>query len=157
MCIVIDANTLAPVFNENCQTHPNFKPVRDWITEGEGCLVYGGTKYKEELKRSWRYLRLVRQLKDANRAREIDEAEVDKKQVEICDLTCGTDCDDQHIISLLCVSGCMLLCSEDARAIPFLRDNRFFPTRRQRPRIYRSKRNANLLCRNFIVKLRHVV
>lgn len=157
MCIVVDINTLAPVFNEQCQDHAAFAPVRMWILYGKGCLVYGGTKFKNELVRALRYLKLIRKLKDAHKACEIDATVVDAKETVVIEQTEGTDCDDQHIIALLSVSGCMLFCSADGRAVPYLHDRRFFPNRRQRPRVYRSARNADLLSDKFLVVLRHVV
>ncbi len=47
MCIIIDANALPSVLKRE----PELCPVFNWINEGKGKIVYGGTKYKEELKK----------------------------------------------------------------------------------------------------------
>ncbi len=52
MCIIIDVNALNEVFNTDSVNHLEFKPVRDWIIEGKGKVLYGGTKYRDELMRT---------------------------------------------------------------------------------------------------------
>jgi hypothetical protein len=49
MCIIIDADTLGLVFNPETKEHKKFKPVLEWINNGKGKIVYGGTKYEKEL------------------------------------------------------------------------------------------------------------
>ena len=157
MCIVVDTNSLSCVFNENDKNHLNFVPVRSWVIDGSGHLVFGGTKYKAELEKMPRYLRLVRLLKDQRKAYEISESLIDQREREIMAMTGGTACDDQHIIAIFAVSRCRLFCSRDGRADRFIKDPRFYPRGQQRPRIYRSLRNRHLLCDRFIVSLLHVV
>jgi hypothetical protein len=135
--------------------HPDFAPVRHWILEGKGFLVYGGSKYMHELTRMTRYLKLVRLLKDARRAYEIDAAEVDRRQKEIVTLTGNTVCNDQHVIAILSVSGCVLLCSGDAESDKFVK-NPLFYRRGRKPKIYRSRRHERLLCDRSLVGLYHV-
>ena len=43
-------------------------PVKEWIEEGSGFLVYGGSKFKQELLQSHRRARLVRLMRDGGRA-----------------------------------------------------------------------------------------
>jgi hypothetical protein len=156
MCIVIDINTLALVFKPGSTSDAEFAPVQTWIRNGKGALVYGGSKYKRELKRAFRYLKLVRQLKDIHKAYEINETEVNRREAEIIEMTQNENCNDQHIIAILSVSRCLLCCSSDSRAYNFIKDGRFYP-KGMRPRIYKSSRNMDLLCDKFIVQLRHVV
>lgn len=59
MCIVIDINTMAAVFNVNSEKHDEFKHVRAWIEKGHGVIVYGGSKFIKELTRASRYLSLI--------------------------------------------------------------------------------------------------
>ncbi len=65
MCIIIDTNTLASVFNQASLNHSNFKPVLDWIYSGNGKIVYGGTRYESEIKN---YLGIFNELNKMNRA-----------------------------------------------------------------------------------------
>ncbi len=145
MCIVVDINTLAPVFNEMCVRHEEFCPVKNWIDKGRGFLVFGGTRYKEELRRTYRYLRLVRQMKDSGQAVAIRDDLVDAAEVEVIEVTKGTDCDDQHIIALLGVSRCPLFCSNDSRSYKYIGDKSLYPKGMARVRIYSSKKNHTLL------------
>ncbi|TVS18429.1 MAG: hypothetical protein EA424_10900 [Planctomycetaceae bacterium] len=157
MSIVVDVNAIVPVFNENDLSHKDFAPVREWIIKGRGRLVFGGTKYKAELKKTIRYARLIRRLKDAGKACEVHQDMVDEREREIVTETVGTDCDDQHLIAILSVSGCLLFCSQDRRADKFITDRRWYSKGRRRPRIYRSIKNRNLLSQRFLVKLQHLV
>lgn len=45
MAIIIDANCLARVFDKTNIEHDEFVPVFDWIVNGKGKLIYGGSKY----------------------------------------------------------------------------------------------------------------
>ena len=67
MCIIIDANTLSLVFNPETKGHEEFKPVFKWIDKGKGKIVYGGTKYEEELIKAGK-LKLIRRYNDAGKA-----------------------------------------------------------------------------------------
>lgn len=156
MCIVIDTNTLAHVFNESSAGHQDFEPVFDWVTTGPGHVVYGGTKYKKELWKAPRYLRIFRLLKDARRACEIDQNMVDEEHARLDQKTQGTDCNDQHIIAIFVVSGCRLFCSHDRCADKYIRDKSLYPKRHSRPSIYRNRKHQRLLCQKYIVKLRNV-
>ncbi|MBI4618670.1 MAG: hypothetical protein HY739_00660 [Desulfobacterales bacterium] len=145
MCMVVDINTFAPVFNETCNCHPEFAPVKKWIETGHGFLVFGGTRYKEELGKAYRYLRLVRQMKISGQAIAIQDNVVDAAETEIRGRTAGSNCDDQHIIALLGVSRCPLFCSKDARSYRYITDRTLYPNGMQRVRIYSSSRNQSLL------------
>jgi hypothetical protein len=129
MCIVIDANVFGEVFNTNSALHCEFKPVLDWITKKGGCAVFGGTKYKKELAGSPRYLGMFLQLKKAGRAVEIKQDLVDAREAELISSNHDSDCDDQHLIAILCVSGCMLVCSQDKRAYRHIRNRHNYKVR----------------------------
>lgn len=145
MCVVIDTNTLASVFNEKCSKHAEFRPVLEWIQSGRGLLVYGGTRYKEELAKAFHYLKLVRQMRDAGQAVAICDKAVDTRETEVRRKTNGSQCDDQHMIALLGASRCTLFCSDDARADPYVKDRTLYPARMPRVRIYRSHQSNHLL------------
>ena len=145
MCIVVDINTLAPVFNNKCDQHENFRPVKEWIERGRGFLVFGGTRYKKELKKAFHYLRLIRQMKESGKAIAIHDDLVDVAENNVIKMTNGTDCDDQHIIALLGTSRCPLFCSNDSRSYKYITDKSLFPKSMAKVRIYSSKANHTLL------------
>ncbi len=156
MCIVIDTNALAPVFNQNSKSHQDFEPVCHWVTKGDGHIVYGGTKYKKELLKAHKYLRLFRRLKDARRAYEINEDLVNAEHVQLKQKTKGTDFNDQHIIAIFVVSRCRLFCSCDSRSDKYIRDKSLYPKRHTRPSIYRNSKHKHLLSQQYIVRLHNV-
>ena len=49
MCVIVDTNCLASVFERKSEKHPQFAPVLEWIIFGKGKLIYGGSKYIGEL------------------------------------------------------------------------------------------------------------
>jgi len=151
----VDLNSLSSVFSIDSKNHSEFKPVHDWIIHGKGHAVYGGTKYKAELGKSYRYLKLFRQLKAAHRAVEIRQDMVDARELELLHLIKGKGCDDQHIIAIFCVSGCVLLCSEDIRSFKFIKDKHNYTHGCRRPRIYQRAEHKSLLSDENIVRLRH--
>lgn len=155
MCIVVDINTYAPVFNERCSRHSDFRPVKEWIENGNGFLVFGGTRYKEELQRTFRYLRLVRQMKVSGQAVAIDDSAVDSAEEVVRQRTVGTHCNDQHIIALLGVSRCPLFCSQDASSFVYIKSKALYPDGMERVRIYSSVKNTALLRRMCRESLRN--
>ena len=150
MCIVIDTNTLSHVFNKNDERHSEFKPVLDWIMEGQGKVVYGGTKYLAEIGK--KLLPLLVQLKAANKAVRVDDKPIDKKADKLAEMIQHADFDDQHIVALLMTSGCKLVCSLDARAYPYFQHSSFF-TGKKKLKIYSGAKNSGLLCSHNIAKL----
>lgn len=153
MCIVIDTNTLPLVF----QGDPKFVPVWQWIVNGRGVIVYGGTKYKNELKRMPRYAKILKLLMDKRKVCEIRQDLVDNCEQAIISMTKGTNCNDQHIIAIFSVSKCMLFCSLDRRSYEYVQDKRFYPKGQKPPRIYRSSGNQSLLDERYIIKLHQLV
>jgi hypothetical protein len=156
MTAVIDINTFAMVFDKNNARHRDFSSVKTWIERGDGFLVFGGTKYIAELARSFRHLRLVRLMKDAGQAIEIDGAVVDAAEEVIIANTRGTACNDQHVMALLFASRCRLLCSLDSESYPFIKNRSLYPKGACTVRIYSSPRNADLLqrCRRDAIRNR---
>lgn len=145
MCIVIDINTLACVFNDTCQKQEDFRPVREWVNKGRGFIVFGGTRYKQELSKAYHYLRLIRQMKDSGHAIAIRDDVVDTAEIGVMERTKETKCNDQHIIALLGTSRCPLFCSGDSRSYKYITDKSLYPKGMTKVRIYSSKRNEGLL------------
>lgn len=144
MCIVIDVNTVHSVFNPDCANHVHFKAVLDWIVTGRGKIVCGGTRYFEELAKLQKYIRVINLLKSAGKVVLVNDADVDRKAEELKKICADNDFDDPHIVALLIVSGCKLVCSQDARSYPYLRKAEWYPAAAARPKIYcsRSSRRA---------------
>lgn len=145
MCIVIDINCLGSIFNKNNTDHEAFRPVYDWIIHGKGKMVYGGTKYKKELRNAGKYIKLLTQLKKAGKIIEVNDREVNKCHDELDAVIQHSDFDDPHLIAIIIVSGCRLICSLDKRAYQFIKKKELYPAHFKRPKIYSGKSNSNLL------------
>ena len=146
MCIVVDTNVVGSVFNPASANHEEFKPVFDWILRGKGKLVYGGRTYAREVfARMRRYAGVIDRLKKKGKCVVLDHDEVDAVEQRVRDAEPSADFDDAHLVAIFDVSGCMLLCSDDARADRFVKDRGLYE-RRTPPRIYRLAKHARLLC-----------
>lgn len=149
-------NVFGAVFSTENVRHSEYAPVKKWIDEGNGFLVFGGTKYKNELHRAERYMRLIRSLRSVGKAIAIKDSEVDAINARVDELTKDSTCDDQHIIALLAASKCPLLCSLDARSFEFVKDKRLYPKKSNTVKIYSSSRNVNLLKKSDPNKLKNI-
>jgi len=142
MCIVVDTNRLASVLKKRTADHEEFKPILNWIVNGRGAFVIGGTKYLCE---AIGFVKIFSELAKVNKVITINKQEVDREEAWAANQIHHPDFDDPHIIALLRVSGCKLICSSDARAYPFFKNKKFFSPVAKRPKIYSQKRNAALL------------
>lgn len=158
MCFVLDVNSVSSFFRcaENSEGS-DFEPLFRWLFENpKTSLVIGGKRYKEELSRCInKYRRHLLELKRARKLSEISDAKVDAEELRLKSLLSHRDFDDQHIVALFCVSGCLLFASKDARSDPFIKNSSFYPKGQDRPRIYRTRNHRSLLTNSRIVKLRN--
>ena len=153
MCIVIDTNCFHPVFNTANQKHSEFRPVLMWIVDGEGKIVFGGSKYKSELARTPKILRFFLQLKRARKLVEVDQVRVDQWQAKVERILDPRKHNDPHLPAIVSVSGCRLICTEDKKSFALLKDRRCYPKRVSRPSIYSGARNQDLLCARYIADI----
>ena len=143
MCIIIDANTLGRVFNQKSTEHEEFEPVLNWILNGRGKFVIGGSKYMREI--GAKYLGLFSEFGKVNKAVKVDNQLVNDMEIWAAAQVNDIDFDDPHLVALLLVSKCKLICSLDKRAYPFFTHKTFFPPGIDKPKIYSRKSNSDLL------------
>jgi predicted nucleic acid-binding protein len=145
MCIIIDTNVFAHVFNKKSTFHIEFTPVQEWIIKGKGKIVYGGSKYKKELRLAVKYFKLFVELEKINKTVKLDDSEVDKREREVSKAKKHHDFNDEHLVAMVLASGCRLVCTKDSSAMPFIKDQIFYTGAAKRPRIYSGKKNKDLL------------
>lgn len=145
MAIIVDTNCFARVFNRECKEHEEFAPVLNWIVNGNGFLVYGGSKYLEELKKSCVYMKIFRLLRDLNKAFEFDRQLIDKLTLEYQKKYGNKDFDDPHLPAIVIVSKCRLICSDDKRSIPYVTASYMYPKRFSKPSYYIGSKDSYLL------------
>ena len=141
MCIVIGMNTIPKVSDKKNLFHTEFEPVYNWILNDIGKFVIGGTTYYGELSKMSTYLRFVNILRDKKKVIKVQDNLVDNEENKIIEFLNDKKCDDPHILALLKVSKCQLLCSNDDRMFPYIRK----VYTKNRPKIYYSSKNINLL------------
>lgn len=154
MCVIIDTNVFGDVFEKESKNHDDFEPICRWISEGFGRIVYGGSKYKSELKQAKKYLRLFKHYNDARRIIPLSDEEVDETEKRISkeleeEMISKHDFEnkfnDPHIVSIAIVSKCRIVCTKDKGLSDFLKMSRFYPKGAEIPKIYRNKSNRYLI------------
>jgi len=154
MCIVVDSCALPKVFRSSDKNHKKFSSVCNWIVNGDGVFVYGGTKFKAELAgdHKW-FVKFLRLLQDHGKAICADTKKVDDRQVKVQTLVTDPDFDDPHLIALIGVTGCKLVATSDKRAEKFLLDKGLYPKGVSVPAIFKdSAKHAAMLTANNIGK-----
>lgn len=153
MCIIIDTNTFNSVFDVTSPEHVQFAPVLEWIINGKGKIVYGGTKYKEELKQASKYLKIFGQFHRSRKVVTIDDASIDAYQKILEEKEKDKDFDDPHLVAICYISKCRIICTGDKRSFPFMARKDFYPNNSPRPKLYTKNKNADLLCDNLIAEI----
>lgn len=149
MCVVIDMNVFGSVFNPDDDKHIFFEPVKSWVINGKAKIVMGGTKYYEELEKLAKYRKLILALKRAGKVYDVpDTNSIDKKSDELAQAINHRDFDDPHIVALLIISGCPVICSNDERAFPFFQKREWYPKGQSIPKVYCERSYA---CRDEIL------
>ena len=118
MCLVIDPSSLPSVFNPKSQRHSDFAPVLRWVTKSSGRIIYGGSKYLTELGRMTRYVRIINELARAGKVIKLDSNKVDKLAAELKVRIPDLQFNDEHIVAIVIVSRCKIVCSDDKKAYP---------------------------------------
>lgn len=153
MTIILDLNTLPAIFDATCTDHQNFKPVKDWIIDGPGLIIFGGTKYQQELKKCQKFFRLFIELGKINKTAEFETSLVDSYQCKVEKLVKSSDFDDPHIVALIAVSRCRLLASNDQRSYRFIKQKKLYPKDTHKPKIYTGLKNQKLLSNLNLIKI----
>lgn len=143
MCIVIDSCSLQRVFYEK---NSDLMELRKWIFEGPGKVVYGGSKYLQELGKAPRYLSIFKELEKIRKTVKAPASAVNASESRIKREENSADFDDAHLIAIIEETGCCLICSNDKRADKFIK-NRALYKKRSPPSIYRQEpTHVHLLC-----------
>lgn len=154
MCLVIDACCLPKVLNPHDEEHAHFQAVCEWIFKGDGRMIYGGTKYRRELRRLQKYLKVVSELNRKGRVIEVADERVDALETLIRTTLPDKQFNDEHLVAIAIASRCCVICTNDGDAIRYLKRSELYsPHRMRRPRIYSSERNADLCCRDNVTQI----
>ena len=153
MCIIIDTNCFSKVFDTQNAQHQRFQPVFKWVTSGDGRVIYGGTKYNREITGMRRFLRLLVELGRKGRLIRINDARVDSVAAKLKSVVPDAEFDDEHLVAMVAVSKCCVVCTDDTRCLPYLRDRRLYPRGVKPPNIYRLYTDARFCCGRYIAEI----
>ena len=138
MCAIVDANRFGVVFSS--PPGDDYTALVSWLTDADGILVYGGTKYSDEMRRHGAAQRFFARLRQAGRAILIEHATVDAEETRLKG-RCVSD--DEHVIALARASGARIVCTEDRNLFADVKDPDLLS--KPRGRIYRTHEHVHLL------------
>ena len=150
MCIVADPPTFVPIFKSSDPDHVEFAPVRAWVLDGPGKFVLGGTKYKAELQAVSSILPFLAELEKRGKIVRTSDQKVEMEEAMVKKIEPTKDFDDPHLVALVRLTGCRLICIRDTRAHRFLTAEVFYRSTKDRPRLYTRLKNQSLLCSNNV-------
>jgi hypothetical protein len=148
MCLVIDANCFARVFDSDNKEHAQFVAVWNWINAGKGCMIYGGSKYGTELRAAPKFLPIITELERKGKTVHLSDANVDTVAAALKKKIPDPKFDDEHIVAIVILSRCRVVCTKDNTAISFLRRKDVYADYAgvSRPSIYRGRKSHFKLC-----------
>ncbi|MEK7813399.1 MAG: hypothetical protein AAB296_06520 [Candidatus Desantisbacteria bacterium] len=153
MCLILDTNSLAATLNPKDLRHADFLPVYNWIVNGKGKIVYGGSQIKKEYKACQKYFRMLMNLEKRNKIVLLCDTAVDREQKILKDKKSHRDFNDSHLLAMVIVSGVRIVCTAESRAIPFLKDRNLYPAPIKKPKIYSKANNSTLLIDSNIARI----
>jgi hypothetical protein len=152
MCIIIDKNTLSNVFNRRDSDHSKFKPVLDWVLYGKGKFITGGSTYLSELRDSKKYVPILAEFSRKGKVKNFSNQEIDVFEEYVKTSLNDPRCDDPHLIALVAISKCRIICTKDMASYRYVQTPRFYKRRCKRPKFYTSSENSDLLIDQNLIK-----
>ena len=113
MCTAIDADTFSYFCNSDSALYSDFQPVRDWIENTNCKIVYGGSDYKNHLDKHRKFLGYLTEQERKGKTEHLDNEEVDRVTDVLKRNYTREDFNDHHIVAIVLVSRCKLVCSID--------------------------------------------
>lgn len=150
MPIIIDTNTIPSVFSISSSDHEDFKPVLEWIINGKGLMVFGGSKYLAEVGKMTKYTKILSLLRTYKKVHIGCQTAIDKLEKEINKTVSDEDFDDPHLPAITINTKCRLICSKDKRSVKFVTDSSLYPGKMKAPSYYTGKRNKKLLSEKYV-------
>jgi hypothetical protein len=153
VCVIIDVNCMPSVLKRSAPDHARFAPILGWLNSRVGRIIYGGTKYKSELKNMTECLGLIANFERQGKLIRLSDAEVDRFALWAKRQVRARNFDDEHLVAIVALSECRVVCTDDKRAIPYLKRKAFYEAGARMPKIYNKRRHANLCCQDNIAPI----
>lgn len=150
MCIVVDPPLFISIFKNSDSEHGNFSGLREWISDGPGKFVLGGSLYKKELSKIESVLNLLKNFERSGKTVSIDDSKVDKELKAVKKLKKSKDFDDPHLAALVRASLCKIIATRDKRSHKHLTDSILYKKPCTKPKIYGGNHNNSILCKKNV-------
>lgn len=145
MCIIVDMNTFAAVFNPSDAGHNQFRPVFEHIDNGKSALIVGGTTYMAELSQLGKYTKLLAELRRAAKLVQENDSDVDALEAKISSEFPDPLFNDKHIVALAYVSKARLICTKDKVLQTYLKSRNSYNRGKTIPKIYNESTRPSAL------------
>ena len=125
--------------------HKEYEPLHKSIIEQRrSVIMYGGTKYMNELKRARKFLKLFAELRKVGAASMLNAQAVDDEEERIIGLTSDLKFNDHHIVAIVVVGRCNIICSSDMNSHRHYKNSLYYP-KGLRPKIYGGLQSSGIL------------
>ena len=114
MCVVVDTDTFTYFSNHHSSRHEEFQPVIEWVRNGNSKFVYGGTTYGDQLLRHKGFSDFLQEMWRDGKTSVVNRQEVDQIESVIRQQITGPRYNDHHIVAIVLISRCKLVCSIDS-------------------------------------------
>lgn len=143
--VVVDTDSLSKVFDKANKEYKEYEPLHKSIIEQKrSVIMYGGTKYMNELKRARKFLRLFVELGKSGMASMLNVQAVDNEEEKIIGLASDSKFNDHHIIAIVVVGRCNIICSSDTNSHGHYKNSLYYP-KHLRPKIYNGLSSSGIL------------
>lgn len=151
MCIIVDSNTLAAVLNPTDSEHRQFKPVFDHINSGKSKMIFGGTRFDGEIRKMPKYIKILAEMKKANKIVYTPYNKVDELEAEIEKVYTDPLFNDKHIVALAYTSNARMVCTKDGVLKDYLhKTGAFYSKHKIKPIVFNERsRSRNMPTGNF--------
>ena len=146
MCVVADPPTFIPMFKPSDAEHAEFAPVAQWVMKGAGKFVIGGSTYRTQLRAVSSIVGVLLELEKLGKVLRYSDVDVDPERCTPNGLSGSEYFDDAHLVALVRLTKCKVVCVRDKRSHKFLRASHLYQSPKDRPKLYTREKNKSLLC-----------
>lgn len=148
--VILDANCMSHVFSTTDSLHHEFTGIHNWLFNQKGFLVYGGTKYLEELAKTKKYAKIFSLLRQINKAKPCNLQKVDAEYDRIRRLMPNPDFDDPQLAAIVSVSHCKVICTRDTRSLEYIKNANLYPKGVKAPKYHQGNKQNSLLTPEYV-------
>lgn len=143
--ILIDVCVLHKVLPKKAAASCGFGRIHVAIYKKQKKIVLGGSTYKKELGKCWKYLAMIVELKKAARVKYLDDERVNSEEDLVKSRAGNYLLNDPHLIAISIVGKNRMICTSDKKALSSLKNKAFYPKKFKIPCIYTGSHCNHML------------